>query len=111
MAHGGEGKAADPLAALGERGAPLERAEHSGAAADEHPGQPNRADGQAGVFWALNGLRERVGPDAGAVLYTGIVPLPSGEEYSWQYGRGTADLLDGDWSELAPAIAALGHPV
>jgi hypothetical protein len=62
-------------------------------------------------FWALQGLRERLPADGGGVLFTGSVPLPTGEYYEWQQGSTTADLLDGDWSELSGAFAALGHPV
>jgi hypothetical protein len=62
-------------------------------------------------FWALEGLKERLADRAGAVLFTGVVSLPGGEHYEWQWGTATADLLDGDWSELTAALAALGHPV
>lgn len=68
----------------------------------------------AETFWALDGLRERA-PDAGAVLFAGTVTLPTGEVYDWQHGLPTEQLLDADWSELAPelaaTLAALGHPV
>ena len=64
------------------------------------------------VFWALEGLRERVGDDtSGAVLYTGTVDLPTGEHYDWQYGTAVDDLLAADWSEWAGTLGALGHPV
>ncbi|GGM55734.1 ArsR/SmtB family transcription factor [Dactylosporangium sucinum] len=67
-----------------------------------------------GAFWALERLRELA--PAGAILYTGVVPLPpaqdaAGERYEWQHGTPTGELLDLDWSELAPALAALAHPV
>jgi Helix-turn-helix domain len=62
-------------------------------------------------FWALHGLRDRLPAEAGGVLFTGAVPLPSGEYYEWQQGATTADLLGADWSELSGAFAALGHPV
>jgi hypothetical protein len=60
------------------------------------------------VFWALEGLRARVGD---GVLFTGAVDLPTGEHYDWQYAATTTDLLDADWSDLSGALAALGHPV
>jgi hypothetical protein len=64
------------------------------------------------MFWALNGLRERIGDDnSGAVLYTGTVDLPTGEHYDWQYGTAVDDLLDDDWSGWAGTLGALGHPV
>jgi len=64
------------------------------------------------VYWALDGLRERIGEDnAGAVLYTGSVDLPTGEHYDWQYGTGVDDLLEADWADWAATLSALGHPV
>lgn len=60
-------------------------------------------------FWALERVL-RDAPAAGAVLYTGVARLPSGE-LRWQMGRGVDDLLGQDWSELAGTLAALGHPV
>ena len=68
-------------------------------------GAPGRA------FWVLDGLRARLAGGDGAVVLAGVVPLPTGEEYAWQYGRTTADLLAASWQELSKAIAALGHPV
>ncbi|GIE62194.1 hypothetical protein BJY16_008785 [Actinoplanes octamycinicus] len=76
-------------------------------------GRTERADTEpsAETFWALHGLRDRVAETTGAVLYTGAVDLPTGEHYDWQYARLLDDLLDADWPEHAPALAALGHPV
>jgi hypothetical protein len=72
-------------------------------------GQPQKPPD---VFWALNGLRDRVGEDdAGAVLYTGTVHLPTGERYDWQYGTAVDDLFAADWAEWAATLGALGHPV
>jgi hypothetical protein len=62
-------------------------------------------------FWALQGLRERLPAETGGVLFTGAVPLPTGEYYEWQQGAKTEDLLAADWTELSGAFAALGHPV
>jgi hypothetical protein len=62
-------------------------------------------------FWALNGLTARLRAGAGAVLFTGVVPLPTGEEYTWQQRQSIDVLLRSDWSELSPVIAALGHRV
>lgn len=69
--------------------------------------QPAEAP-DAGAFWALRGLKDRL---PGSVLFTGAVELPTGEAYEWQQAHPAADLLDEDWSELAPALAALAHPV
>lgn len=62
------------------------------------------------VFWALEGLKERVS-EPGAVLLTGAVTLPDGRTAHWQESAGTDDLLAGDWADHADAFAALGHPV
>jgi hypothetical protein len=62
-------------------------------------------------FWALDGLRERLAAETGGVLFTGAVPLPTGEYYEWQQGATADDLLKTDWSELSGAFAALGHPI
>jgi len=69
-------------------------------------------DGEPGrTFWVLDALRARLAAEDGAVVLAGVVPLPTGEEYVWQYGRTTEDLLAASWLELSKAIAALGHPV
>lgn len=77
----------------------------SSASAAPDDGEPGR------TFWVLDGLRARLAAGSGAVVLAGVVPLPAGEEYAWQYGRTTADLLEVSWQELSKAIAALGHPV
>lgn len=67
-----------------------------------------------GDFWALEGFKDQLaelGAADGGVLFTGAVRLPTGEQYEWQHGALTGDLLDGDWTEFADAFAALGHPV
>jgi hypothetical protein len=59
----------------------------------------------------LDGLRERIDAGSpGAVLYSGVVGLPTGEHYDWQYGTGVDELLDADWTDWAGALGALGHP-
>lgn len=63
------------------------------------------------VFWALEGLKQRLPAEGGgAVLYTGAVRL-AGQHYDWQYGLLVDDVLAADWTELAAALTALGHPV
>jgi hypothetical protein len=69
------------------------------------------AAAHAETFWALEGLRGRVAESSGAVLYTGVVDLPTGEHYDWQYALTLDDILGADWTEAAPALTALGHPV
>ncbi len=72
------------------------------------PAAPAPTDG---VFWALDGLKQRLPADSGgAVLYTGAVRL-AGEHYDWQYGLLVDDVLAADWTELATTLTALGHPV
>ncbi len=102
------------IAALEARLARLEAA-----APAAHTPPPTSAARRAGAdsapsltddrFWALERVL-RDAPAAGAVLYTGVARLPSGE-LRWQMGRGVDDLLGQDWSELAGTLAALGHPV
>ncbi|MFG2194899.1 ArsR/SmtB family transcription factor [Streptomyces sp. NPDC048639] len=65
-------------------------------------------------FWALDGLKAQLsdaGVPNGGVLFTGTVHLPTGEQYEWQYGRTTDDLVESDWADAAEAFAALGQPV
>jgi Helix-turn-helix domain len=61
-------------------------------------------------FWALDGLKERLPAGDGAVLFCGVVPAAGGW-YEWQWGSGSGELLQGDWSQRSAALAALGHPV
>lgn len=93
---------AERVAALEER---VQRLEQREAAAPATTGRD--------VFWALEGLKARA--PGGGVLFTGMVNLPTGENYEWQYGEPAEALLDTDWDELAadlaPQITALAHPV
>ena len=59
----------------------------------------------------LEGLKRRLGPDQGGVVYAGRYRHPAGGEVQWQIGRPQPALLDEDWADLAPRLAALGHPV
>ncbi|MDA2811431.1 helix-turn-helix domain-containing protein [Nocardiopsis sp. RSe5-2] len=112
------------LAELEERVRLLERAAEYGA--DEAGGGPDSESARdsdskpvrepdsepAGeVFWALNRLKAMADPDRGAVLFTGQVPLPTGENYEWQMAAEAVELLQSDWTEAASSIEALGHPV
>ncbi len=93
---------AERIAALEER---VQRLEQQETAAPATAGRD--------VFWALEGLKARA--PGGGVLFTGMVNLPTGEDYEWQYGEPAEALLDADWDELAadlaPQITALAHPV
>ncbi|HET9970577.1 MAG TPA: ArsR family transcriptional regulator [Streptosporangiaceae bacterium] len=96
------------LDAVERRLAVLERQEGGGLV----PAPAAPGDGEPGqTFWVLDGLRARLAGEDGAVVLAGFVPLPTGEEYAWQYGRTTENLLAASWLELSKTIAALGHPV
>lgn len=87
------------LRALEERVRALE-------AGREGPAAPPTGNGD---FWALDTLTGRY--PQGAVLFSGHVELPTGERYVWQETALAPDLLAADWGEVAPALAALGHPL
>jgi hypothetical protein len=80
------------------------------AAAPLAAGPPSAPDD---VFWALNGLKHHLPEGDGAVLFTGVVPLPdgTGTAYEWQYGRRSEELFAEDWTELVGTLTALAHPV
>lgn len=98
---------ADRLAELEER---VRRLEQGPAHAAGPPGAGDPVP-LRDRFWALEGLKERLAEGDGAVLFTGVVPLPDGSWWEWQWGAGTAELLQADWSHLSAGLAALGHPV
>jgi DNA-binding transcriptional ArsR family regulator len=83
---------------------------HPPAVAGTEPPAPP-ASGEEGALWALGGLLRRLGAGQGGVVYAGRYSHPAGGEVQWQMGRPQQVLLDEDWSELAPRLAALGHPV
>ena len=45
------------------------------------------------------------------VVYAGRVGLAEQRPIEWQMGHRSADVLDRDWTDLSPALSALGHPV
>ena len=96
------------LDAMERRLAVLERREGGGPAATLAAPDDGERDH---TFWVLDGLRARLAAGDGAVVLAGVIPLPTGEEYTWQYGRSTKDLLAASWQQLSTAIVALGHPV
>ncbi|ROR73179.1 ArsR/SmtB family transcription factor [Bogoriella caseilytica] len=62
-------------------------------------------------YWALNGLRDRLESEAGAVVWTGTVHTGAGP-VAWQMSREAEELLEPEDTEsLAASLAALGHPV
>lgn len=62
-------------------------------------------------LWVLQVLRERRFGDAGDVVFAGVVDTPGTGRVEWQVQRPVEELLGDDWDEIAPAVAALGHPV
>lgn len=75
----------------------------------EESARPADPPSHEDVFWALEGLKERV-PAPGGVLLTGAVEVGAGRlEYQW--ARPTEHLLETDWTGRADALAALGHPL
>lgn len=92
------------LRALEERVAALEE---SVAQPGSTPAAPSEPDD---VFWALQGLRNRVS-DPGAVMLTGSVQAPNGVEARWQVGTLTQDFFDSDFADRAESLSALAHPV
>jgi DNA-binding transcriptional ArsR family regulator len=59
-------------------------------------------------FWLLDQLRRRSG--GSGLAYAGLAELKSGP-VAWQMGHDPGALLERDWVDLSPRIAALGHPV
>jgi hypothetical protein len=75
------------------------------------PAAPPAPGPEDGALWVLEGLKRRLGPEQGGVVYAGCYRHPTGGEVQWQIGRPQPALLDEDWADLAPRLAALGHPV
>lgn len=74
-------------------------------------GQPSGSGSGPGpdseTFWILAGLEERHGPRA--VAYAGSLEVDHGP-VRWQVTHDTDQVLDQDWTALAPGLSALGHP-
>ena len=74
-------------------------------------GLPTREPGPVGSvadsFWILEGLEQRVGPRA--VVYAGSVVRDDGP-VRWQLTHDSDQLMELDWTTLAPGLSALGHP-
>ncbi|MFC7625600.1 helix-turn-helix domain-containing protein [Microlunatus sp. GCM10028923] len=73
---------------------------------DSAPVPPESGAGDR--FWLLEELRRRTG--GSALTYAGLLQLPYGP-VAWQMGHDPTEVLERDWVDLAPRIAALGHPV
>ncbi|MFC6634880.1 ArsR/SmtB family transcription factor [Microbulbifer taiwanensis] len=61
-------------------------------------------------LWLLAGLRQQL-EAPGGVAFGGLVDLPDGTHYEWQWGEKLKDRLSADWREAAVPLEALGHPV
>ncbi|MET7769608.1 winged helix-turn-helix domain-containing protein [Nocardia sp. NPDC005366] len=80
-------------------------------------GRTTAPDGKAESgeeLWAVNRLRAEFadsGVTNGGVLVTGSGRLPAGDQYAWQMGFTTDDLLLDDADGAAECLAALSSPV
>ena len=81
----------------------------TGGAGERSPSdRPIRAHWPAAdTFWILEGLEQRVGPRA--VAYAGSLVRDDGP-VRWQLTHDSDQLVELDWTTLAPALSALGHP-
>ncbi len=61
-------------------------------------------------YWLLDHLAKS-GAKGGEVAYGGLVTVPTGEQYLWQWQAGGKDLFARDWTAVDRVLAALGHPV
>lgn len=59
----------------------------------------------------LHVLTEQLTDGQGAIVYAGVIPVDGQQQVTWQYALGTDDVDAAEWSALAGAFAALGHPV
>ncbi|HEY5978948.1 MAG TPA: helix-turn-helix domain-containing protein [Microlunatus sp.] len=71
------------------------------------PARPDSAGPDADTFWILDGLEQRVG--SGAIAYAGSLARDDGP-VRWQLTHDSDELIERDWTALAPTLGALGHP-
>jgi hypothetical protein len=79
----------------------------SSASASASPRDPATAASSGDVFWALDGVKQRLDPPGG-VVFAGSVAVPAGP-VDWQITLTTDGLLAADWAQAAPSLAALGN--
>ncbi|GAA1158138.1 helix-turn-helix domain-containing protein [Nesterenkonia sandarakina] len=94
---------AERLTQVEERLAALESSESAGltsSSTDHHE-----------VFWALEGLKQRVQDGSGAVLMTGAATVPKGEHVQWQMQSSVQEMFETDFGSRAESLSALAHPV
>ncbi|PZA08050.1 ArsR family transcriptional regulator [Meiothermus sp. Pnk-1] len=61
-------------------------------------------------FWALHALAQ--GDDGeGRIVYAGVLETPKAGRVAWQKEAVVAELLKADWTQEAPVLRALGHPI
>jgi DNA-binding transcriptional ArsR family regulator len=71
------------------------------------PSVPDPAGRDGDTFWILEGLEQRVGPRA--IAYAGSLVTDDGP-VRWQLTHDSDQLMELDWTTLAPTLSALGHP-
>jgi len=49
--------------------------------------------------------------EGGSVQFAGNVDMPGPSRVDWQMGHPAHGLLHCDWTEIAPVLSALGHPI
>lgn len=79
----------------------------------EAPGGPPSSSSaeQEDIFWALEGLKQRLQDASGAVLMTGAVTVPKGHHAQWQMQGSVEELFESDFGSRADSLTALAHPV
>ncbi|WP_314104472.1 winged helix-turn-helix domain-containing protein [uncultured Frigoribacterium sp.] len=77
------------------------------ASASTSPRDPAAASASGDVFWALDGVKQRLDPPGG-IVFAGSVAVPAGP-VDWQITLATDGLLAADWAQAAPSLAALGN--
>ncbi|WP_036474142.1 helix-turn-helix transcriptional regulator [Nesterenkonia sp. AN1] len=77
----------------------------------QSPTPPPSAADQDEVFWALDGLKQRMQDAAGAVLMTGAVTVPKGHHAQWQIQGSVQEMFATDFASRAERLSAVAHPV
>ncbi|WP_026234867.1 ArsR/SmtB family transcription factor [Calidithermus timidus] len=61
-------------------------------------------------FWALHALAQN-DDGGGRIVYAGVLETPKAGRVAWQKEAAVAELLKADWTQEAPVLGALGHPI
>jgi hypothetical protein len=81
--------------------------ERAGTSSAPSPSSAGAVDEATDVFWALDGVKQRLDPPGG-IVFAGSVAVPAGP-VDWQITLTTDGLLSADWAQAAPSLAALGN--